>query len=96
VSTETTRHHYRLRKRIGEILRRLRETEGLSREAFAERVNSTPRVIGDRESGIGRVTIEMLFDVLWELDASEKVFLEIIRADAALRMETAHAAERVL
>jgi len=89
VTLDTEQRHSDLRKRIGAILRRLREAEGLTREAFAERVNVSPRVIGDRETGVGRITIEMLFDILWEMDASEDVFLEILREDAHLRLEPA-------
>ncbi|MFT9448395.1 helix-turn-helix domain-containing protein [Gluconobacter japonicus] len=76
-------------QRVGEIIRRERHAQGLSQERLADMADMPAAVLSKMEHGRVAVAFQRMMDVLWALDASEKICLEIFRMDAESRRAAA-------
>ncbi|OUJ17088.1 helix-turn-helix domain-containing protein [Acetobacter sp. DsW_063] len=70
---------------IGRKIAGLRHAIGLSQEELAASVSCHYASIGKIEVGEKSISLGLLFDVLYALDADEATFLAIVREDMRLR-----------
>ena len=73
---------------IGGIVRRERLKRRWTAERLAHECGHSDEIISKIERGLQGAKISVLFNILWALDCSEEIFLEIVRADATLRQTT--------
>lgn len=70
---------------IGAIIERERKRSGVTQTDLAKTIGVQPNAIWGWETGTRLPRMNHLFDLLWELDAPQSVFLEILAADAKMR-----------
>lgn len=73
---------------IGKIIRRERQTRGVTIESLANETGRSRVTVINAEAGRRLMKVNVLFDFLWALDCSQDVFLEILSLDASLRGNT--------
>ncbi|KDE20683.1 hypothetical protein AZ09_04360 [Acetobacter aceti 1023] len=71
---------------VGKIIRRERMRCGWTIEVLATECGLTRNSVGDMERGKYSHRMNTLFDMLWAMDCPQSVFLEIVQADADLRL----------
>ncbi|ATI11041.1 MULTISPECIES: helix-turn-helix domain-containing protein [Acetobacter] len=71
---------------VGKIIRRERLRCGWKIEDLAAETGLTKNSVGSMERGRYPHRMNMLFDLLWAMDCPQSVFLEIVQADADLRL----------
>lgn len=74
---------------IGKIIRRERLARAWTVERLAAESDRDRNTIMRVESGTICSRLPVLMDLLWAMDCDQGVFLEIVAADAALRLPSA-------
>lgn len=85
-------YHAQIALGIASIVRRERAQARMSLEQVARDAGVTKGTIKHIEGGTGVPRMVTLFDVLWALDCSQTVWMEIAQLDAHLRVTARSAA----
>ncbi|CAP56545.1 helix-turn-helix domain-containing protein [Gluconacetobacter diazotrophicus] len=74
---------------VGAIIERERKRSGVTQTDLAKAIGVQSNAIWGWETGARLPRMNHLFDLLWELDVPQSVFLEILAADAKTRERAA-------
>lgn len=85
-------YHAEMALGIASIVRRERAQTGATIERVAAEAGVTRGTVKHIEGGTGVPRMTTLFDVLWALDCSQAVWMEIAQLDARLRATARSAA----